>query len=293
MTIRHMRIFVTVYQEMNITRAAERLHMTQPAVTRSIQELEAAYGLRLFERLRHRLHPAPGSEAFYARALHIVQAFDELEQGARGQGGVLRLGASITLGSCFVPSLVKSMQKKQPELLIRVRVCNTRQVCQALLQNEIDIGLVEGEASSEYLHAEVLAENRLQAVVPPGNPLLSQSSICLSDLAGQPLLLREEGSAGRAFLDQVFAFHGLSVEPLWESVSTQALVNAVAAGLGVSILPEKLVRSAIQTGRVIPLSLRDEPFIRRDFILWHRQKYLNLQAQALIEEARRLAITAE
>ena len=162
MTVKHMRVFVTVYQEMNITRAAEKLHMTQPAVTRSIQELESHYGIHLFERLHNRLHRTPGSEDFYARALHIVQSFDELEKGAKTweENGVLRIGASLTLGSFLLPGLIRDFQADRPQLRIQVNVSNTETVRQAVLKDTVDIGLVEGEVSFDYLQYQPLSQNR-------------------------------------------------------------------------------------------------------------------------------------
>ena len=287
MTVKHMRVFVTVYQEMNITRAAEKLHMTQPAVTRSIQELESHYGIHLFERLHNRLHRTPGSEDFYARALHIVQSFDELEKGAKTweENGVLRIGASLTLGSFLLPGLIRDFQADRPQLRIQVNVSNTESIRQAVLKDAVDIGLVEGEVSFDYLQYQPLSQNRLQTIVCPGHPLLQKKAAALADVAACPLLLRESGSAGRTFLNHIFSFHNLTVQPLWESISTQALVSAVAAGLGVSILPEQLVQADVAAGRVAALHLTDEDFVRCNYLIWHKQKYLGHTARAFIQEA--------
>ena len=111
MTLKHLRIFVTVYREMNITKAADLLHMTQPAVSRSIQELENYYGIRLFERINRRLYRTKESEEIYVRALHIVNSFHDMELEIKNwdEFGIFRIGASITLGNFILPVMVRQL----------------------------------------------------------------------------------------------------------------------------------------------------------------------------------------
>ena len=120
MTIRHLRVFVAVCRERGVPRAAQRLHMTQPAVTRAIQELERHYGVRLFERLGRRLSlPACGERAF-AEAVHLVDAFDGMERGLRSweEQGVLRVGATITLGTVLLPAAAAAFERRHPALRV-------------------------------------------------------------------------------------------------------------------------------------------------------------------------------
>ena len=284
MTIRHLRIFVRVYQLQSITQAAETLHLTQPAVSRAIAELESCCGLRLFERMNHRLYRTAASDEFYASALHIVDSFDRLEWGAREleSAGTLRVGASLTLGSFFLPDVLRSFQAAHPDVSVRVTVSNTAFLAQALRDDALDLAVIEGAVNEPHLRAELLRHDRMQLIVPPGHALLAQDSIALSDVLACPLLLRESGSAGRAFLDGVFASRGAAVQPAWESASTQALIRAVAAGLGVSILPEQLVSGAIESGTVAAAVIADVSLTRENFILYHREQYFTPAARALI-----------
>ena len=291
MTIRHLRIFVRVYQLQSITQAAETLHLTQPAVSRAIAELESCCGLRHFERMNHRLYRTAASDEFYASALHIVDSFDRLEQGARSleAAGTLRVGATLTLGSLFLPDVLRDFQSAHPDVSVRVTVSNAAVLTQALLDDRLDLAVVEGAVNEPHLRAELLRHDRMQLIVPPGHALLAQDSIALSDVLACPLLLRESGSAGRAFLDGVFASRGAAVQPAWESASTQALIRAVAAGLGVSILPEQLVSGAIESGTVAAAVIADVSLTRENFILYHREKYFTRAARALIAAFRAAA----
>lgn len=288
MTLKHLKIFVAVYREMNITHASESLHMTQPAVTRAIQELEKYYGVRLFERMGRRLCPTMCGDELYARAVHITDSFGDLERSLKSwdESGILRVGASITLGSFLLPQLVKAFQTMHPDLRIYATVSKLETIQEKLLDNKIDVAMVEGETPSELIQGECFAWDTLQTIVPPDHPLLSKDTVLLRDLFACPLLLRDRGSAGRAFLDHVFAAHGYTASPVWESMSTQALVNATAAGIGISILPTQLVARDIASGKVAAVPVADESFTRNNYIIWHRQKYLTKIMREFIELCR-------
>ena len=280
-----MKIFIQVYQTQNITRAAERLHMTQPAVTRAIREIENYYGVTLFERMNRGLSVTESGRQLYAQALHIVESFDIMEKGLRNwdEFGILRVGASITLGSFLMPGLVAEFGRLHPHLKLKVRISNGESLQQLLTDNQLDIAFIEGSVVDPQLKFEAFSKDRLVLIMHPGHPLVNAETLCLRDLMGDSFLLREPGSAGRTFFNNVFAVHGLSVEPAWESMSTQAIIKAVSAGIGISFLPEKLVRSAIDAGYVATHEIADEPFERDNHIVWHQNKFLTPSAQAMIE----------
>lgn len=294
MTIRHMKIFIQVYRTQNITHAAQLLNMTQPAVTRVIQELERYYGVCLFERINRRLYVTESGKQLYAQAVHIVNSFDTMEKGLRNwdELGVLRIGASITLGNFLLPDLVVQLQERYPDLRIRAQIANGAQLQQALLDNRLDLAMIEGAVSTEHLHLEAFTQDRLVLILPPEHPLCSAQNICLPDLSDCNFLLREQGSAGRSFLDHVFAVHGLPLEPAWESTSTHAIIKAVHAGLGISFLPEQLVKSEIESGFVGTHEIADEKFIRKHFLVWHQNKFLSASARNFIELCRDYAVKA-
>ena len=127
MTIRHMRIFLEVCRTMNVTRAAENLYMTQPAVSRSIREMEKHYGVRLFERLNQRLYVTESGRRMHAYAVHIVDTFDRMEREMTDgdERGILRIGASITLGNYDLPALVQKMRQEKPQLRIQATVVSS------------------------------------------------------------------------------------------------------------------------------------------------------------------------
>ena len=274
MTIRHMKIFMQVYQMQNITQAAKLLRMTQPAVTRAIQEIENYYGVCLFERLNRRLLVTENGKQLYAQVLHIVDAFDTMEKSLRNWDmfGVIRVGASITIGNFLLPKLASQFQKIYPDMKMRVTISNGENLQNALIDNKLDIALIEGGTGEPELYAEPLDKDKLVLIVPPEHPLLLQEKNELKELL--PLLLREKGSIGRTFLDNFFALRGILLDPVWESTSTQALINAVSYGIGISILPEQLVYQSVLSGDVCTQEIVDADFTRQHYLVWHKNKYL-------------------
>ncbi len=285
MTLRHMKIFLAVYQTQHMTRAAQQLRMTQPAVTRTIQEIESYYGIRLFERINRKLYITEAGRLFYSYAIHIVDSFDQMEKGLRNwdQLGFLRVGASIAIGTELLPQVLVDFQRKYPHLRVRSTISNGSALQQALLDNELDFAVIEGNIDREGLAKRAIAPDRLVLILPPGDPRACQEHLALKDLSQDAFLLRDKGSVGRAFLERVFTIHGLPLLPAMESVSTQAIVQAVHLGLGISFLPERLVKEAIRTGVVSTKELSDESFVRENYLVWHEQKFLTASAKELMD----------
>lgn len=284
MTLRHMKIFEAVFRHSNITKAAEELHLAQPSVSVAVRELEEYYGICLFERLGRRIVPTELGKEFYGYALHIVSLFDEMEQKIRNWDalGVIRIGASITIGTHILPPLLKQYQALYPELRTEVTIGKSAVIEQHILENKIDIGLIENQSEHPDINVLPFMEDYMQAIVAPDHPLAKYSQVTLEQLAQYPFLMREKGSAGREILDACFALEQITVHPLWESASTQAIVRGVAEGLGVAVLPCLLVRKNIEehTVKMIPFP---QPLTRKLNLIWHRSKYLTDNMNAFID----------
>ena len=191
-----MRIFLEVYRMENITQAAKRLHMTQPAVTRAIQEIERHYGVRLFDRMNRRLFVTEAGRQFYAQSLPIVESFDMMEKGLlNGDAfGVLRVGASISLGNFFLPELICEFRKKRPDMKVKATVSNAGNLQKGLLDNELDLALIEGGISESELETRAFSEDRLVLILPVGHELAEKEKVFVEDLKKCDFLAREKGS---------------------------------------------------------------------------------------------------
>ena len=196
--------------------------------------------------------------------------------------GVIRIGASITIGTHILPPLLKQYQALYPELRTEVTIGKSAVIEQHILENKIDIGLIENQSEHPDINVLPFMEDYMQAIVAPDHPLAKCSQVTLEQLAQYPFLMREKGSAGREILDACFALEQITVHPLWESASTQAIVRGVAEGLGVAVLPCLLVRKNIEehTVKMIPFP---QPLTRKLNLIWHRSKYLTANMNAFTE----------
>ncbi|MFV0402259.1 MAG: LysR family transcriptional regulator [Oscillospiraceae bacterium] len=286
MTIRHLRIFVAVCSEGSTTKAAEKLYLAQPTVSLAISELEKHYNVRLFDRISKRLHLTDAGRRFLQYAQHITGLFDEMEEGVRRweTSGTLRLGSSITIGSRLLPGLIRRFSEGCPDVEVKARIGNSEEIEQLVLDNRVDFGLIEGLSHSPYLHSEIFLADELVLVCPPGHSWTAEGDgIRVEELAEERLLMRERGSGGRELLESILRLHDLEVEPAWESTSTQAIIGAVAEGLGVAVLPLLLVEQPLKEGRLQRVAIRDVSFQRNFVIIHHKNKYLTAFAKEFIE----------
>ena len=261
-----------------ITTAIEHAAVLEP-----IRELEEHYGVRLFERTGRAISPTQAAGALYGYASHIVSLFDDMEKQMRNWDtlGVLRLGASVTIGTHILPDLIRRYQARVPQLRIEALVEQSSGIERKLLDNEIDIGLIETQPEQPELLAIPFLRDELCAIVPLGSALAQKTSVTLRELSEYPFLMREPGSAVRQILDASFSLLQITVHPVWQSASTQAIVSAVAEGLGVAVLPRMLVErdAKEEIVRMLPI---DKPLVRELNIVYHRRKFLTRNMQDFI-----------
>ncbi len=285
MTLRHMKIFLAVFQAQNITRAAETLCMTQPAVTRAIKEIENYYGVHLFDRINKRLYVTESGKLFYTYAVHILGSFDQLEKNLRNweEIGMIRIGTTITIGNILLPKVLCEFEQDHPQLKVKACVATGSSLQNALINNQLDFAIIEGLVENDELLSRPIAQDKLVLILPPQDPRANSDALSLHSLKNDSFILRNEGSISRALVEHVFAKYDFPLCPIIESISTQAIVRAVHAGLGISFLPEQLVESAISSGFVCTATLKEESFVRQNHIVWHKQKFLSPCAQMLME----------
>ena len=289
-----MRIFVSVFQKNSITKAAQELHLAQPSVSPAVRELEDYYGIRLFDRIGRHIAPTECGKEFYRYAVHIVSLFNEMEKKMRNWDtfGTLRIGASITIGTHILPVLIHRYQDQFPDLMIEAKVSKSASVEDEIIHNGIDLGLIETQPSHPDLRAVPFMTDSMCAITAPDHPLASVKSISLAELSRFPFLMREKGSAGRKLLDAAFSLQQITVSPRWESTSTQALVKAVAEGLGVSVLPYLIVKKDIEEGTVRQIPL-NQPIRRNLNVIYHKSKFLTDNMKSFIELCKKYGKSAK
>jgi DNA-binding transcriptional LysR family regulator len=249
-----MSVFRAVAHHLNFSRAAEALLLTQPAVTQQIKALEEELGVSLFDRGGGRISLTPGGAALlpFAEQLKAIseQAVTAVASAYGQQRGELNLGASQTIAQYLLPSFMAGFLQRNPNVRIIARSGNTDEMLSALISGDIQLALVEGPEQRRDVHIEPFLEDHMVLVVPSSHEWAGQK-ITLEDLKTQPLLTREFGSGSRRIIEQALAGAGLRAKDLsirMELDSTEGLLNAVEAGLGVTFVSRWAVRNQLALG---------------------------------------------
>ncbi len=289
MTLRHMIIFRTVCEaDCNSTKAAGILHMTQPAVSLAIKELEQYYGIHLFDRIGRRLQITDAGQHFLQYAIHISDLFSDMETGLRDwdSKGILRVGASITIGSHYLPGYVKAFSGVCPGVDVRVYVEQAARLEKRILENELDLALTEGIPHDSKILSEPYMSDHLVVLCSAKKGWKQDQVISMDEFKSQRFLLREPGSGTRGVFDRVVEQAGLHIEPAWQAMSTSALINAVITDLGIAVLPYEAVRPLQDQWQIVTVNVEGLNFDRNFYIIRHKDKFLTPSARQFISICR-------
>lgn len=278
MTLRSLEVFLAVVEGGSMRAAAERLYISQPSVSGVVADLEDEYGVRLFERMGKKLFITQEGEQLAGYARRMISLHEEIGRQMHGAGSKtpLRIGASVTVGSSIMADLVGRVQGPQPY----VYVANTGIIEQKILRNELDVGIVEGHIKSEDLMVTPMIPDRLVLVCRPDHRFGQRESVRLAELESERLILREPESGTRQVLDLEFQRSGVSMQVGWECTNSQAILDAVEAGLGVTLLSPRLLRKGTE---LVAIPISDGPVERWFSLVIHKDKYVRPPLQAFLD----------
>jgi len=249
-----LKVFRVVAHHLNFSRAAEELLLTQPAVTQQIKALEDEYGVSLFDRSGGRIALTSSGQALLPYANRLKEVSDEAKAAvieASGRlGGELSLGASQTIGQYLLPALVAGFLRDYPRVSVSAKSGNTDAILEALVERAIQLALIEGPALRKDIHVDPFMEDHMVLVVPASHEWADQD-LELETLKHAPLLMREFGSGSRRVVENALVDAGLSkrsLSVLMELDSTEGLLSAVEAGLGVAFVSRWAVRNQLALG---------------------------------------------
>ncbi len=291
MADRRLQVFHTVARLLSFTKAAEHLHMTQPAVTFQIRQLEEHFNTRLFDRTHNRISLTEAGRKVYEYADQIFVLYGEMEEVIRemtgGIRGALTIGASTTIAEYMLPTLLGDFKEKYPEVTVHLRVSNSEGIVSMVENNTIDLGVVESSVNNKNLMVETCKRDHLVAIVPPGHPLTKKKRVRFSQLSQYPFICREEGSGTRevinSYLKQV-SDGNTQLNITMELGSPEAVKGAVEAGMGVSIVSRATIQKELQLGTLAYLDL--VPPLERPFSFVHQKQKFRLR---LVEELLKFA----
>lgn len=272
MTIRHLKIFICVCKHNNMTKAAEELFIAQPAVSNAIAEIEKNYNVKLFERINKRLFLTDEGKGLLIKAQGVISAFDEFEEQALNSSKrpLLKIGSSLTIGKQKLPSLLRSLKENFPDIDFQISVNQTTIIENKILNGTLDFAFIQGRPSNQSIKSRLVDCNTLIAVCGKNYPI--PDTVTLKELCKYDLLLREDESVSREFLDHIFALENIAVTPVMESISNQALISAAVQSLGVTIMPEAMLTRQLNSGTLRKITVSDYEFTRNSYLIYHKDK---------------------
>ncbi len=292
MADRRLQVFHTVARLLSFTKAAETLHMTQPAVTFQVRQLEEHFNTRLFDRTHNRISLTAAGQCVYEYSDRIFGLYGEMENAVREMtgdvSGVLMMGASTTIAEYMLPALLGDFKKQYPDVNVQLRVSNSDGIVHMVETNVIDLGVVESPVMNKNMVVEVCRMDQLVAILPPHHPLADRASVRIQELLEYPYICREEGSGTREVISEYMGQEGINdaqVNLTMELGSPESIKGAVEAGMGISIISRATVLKELQLGTLVALPL--EPALERPFSFVHqKQKFRHRAMDELLEFAR-------
>ncbi len=265
----HLALFRAVAEAGGFSRAAEVIHVSQPAISMQVAELEESLGTPLFDRLPRGVRLTEAGQTLFSYARRIATLEEEAERAMRELRGLergrLALGASTTIGSYLLPTVLGAFRARYPAIELGLTIANTEEIKTRLLDRTLDLGLTEGAPpEGENLSTRVFSEDELIVVAPPGHPFAAKAAgkerpkpITVGQLCAQPHIVRELGSGTREVVDRALSPHGVRIENVALTLSTtEAIKRAVAAGLGLAVVSRLCVGLELESGLLAEVPVR-------------------------------------
>ena len=298
MADRRLQVFHTVARMLSFTKAAESLHMTQPAVTFQVRQLEDYFNTRLFDRTHNRITLTEAGERVYEYAERILDLYGEMDNAVREMtgevSGVLIVGASTTIAEYMVPNMLGRFHEKHPSVTVRLKVGNTDSVVSMVENNVIDLGIVEAPVANKKLQLELCREDELVLITPPDHALAEKESIRIDEIKEFPYIWREEGSGTREVIHDYLTEAGVNpadLNVIMELGSPEAIKGAVESGIGITIISKASIQKELKLGTVKMIRL--DPHMVRPFSFVHQKQKFRLRAMdELLEFAKEYCETA-
>jgi LysR family transcriptional regulator, low CO2-responsive transcriptional regulator len=298
-SLRQLRVFEAVARHLSYTRAADELHLSQPAVSMQVKQLEDQVGLPLFERLGKRIVLTEAGQEIHHYSLTIDRSLREMEEVIESLKGVSRGRLQIAVASTvnyFAPRLLAVFQRRYPGIGLRLDVTNRETLIQLLDTNAVDLVLMGKPPTDVEVDAEAFLDNPLVVIAPPDHPLAVERGIPAKRLADELFIMREEGSGTRQAMERFFNERGLTIRHGMQMTRNEAVKQAVRSGLGLGVVSLHTIELELETRRLITLDAEGFPDLRKWYLVSRRGKRLSPAARAfrdfVVAEASHIAAPA-
>jgi len=284
LTLRQLQVFEAVARQLSYTRAAQELHLTQPAVSMQVRQLEEIVGLPLFEQMGKKTFLTQAGDELYQYSRVISEQLEEVEEVIAALKGVHRGKLDISVASTannFGTHLLAAFSKQYPSVTVRLDVTNRETLLHQLANNEKDLVIMGKPPADADLEAESFMDNPLVVVAAANHPLAnSTSTISADNLANEVFVTREQGSGTRSVLERYFKEHQIELKKGIEMTSNETIKQAVEAGLGLGIVSIHTLSLELEAKRIVVLDIEGFPIMRHWYIVYRKGKRLSPPAEA-------------
>jgi DNA-binding transcriptional LysR family regulator len=279
MDIRALDVFCRIVELKSFSKAAEAVYLTQPTVSGHIKVLEEFVGVKLLDRLGREVLPTKAGELLYGYAKQILalrnQAIQALEEYKGSLKGHLVIGGSNIPGEYVLPALLASFKARHPEISITLKIADSREIVRGVLEGNYELGAVGAKFDDGQLVYLKLLEDELVLALPPGHAWASKAVVALTELVGQPMILREVGSGSRKVFEDALHAARLDSSALTvvaELGSTEAIRQALKSGAGVSVISLRAIQDDLDRGTLRTVPLEGIKLSRDFYLVYHKNR---------------------
>ena len=279
MNLGQLKIFYLTSRMGSLSKAAEELNITQPAVTKGIQRLQEYYEIKLFNRFGKKLVLTDVGNALYKIAEKIfdleIHAEDTIREFMQQKQGHIRIDASESFGAYYLPSIVNPVSKEHPHVRFSVNILPSALVVKNVANLNNDIGFISFPIENEKVISREILEDHMIFVASPHHPLVSKRRLTYMDLSGQSMIVHEKGSFSYQATHHFLTKHNVDIVVSLELSSNRAIIKAVEDGLGIALVSKNIAIDHIQMKKLAVLPLPGPPITRKYYIAHHKDKYFS------------------
>lgn len=285
-TLRQLQVFEAAARLGGYTRAAEALHLSQPAVSMQIRQLEEQAGMPLFDQIGKKIHLTDAGRVLYRHALAVLAEVQETQLELEELRGVRRGQLNITIASTanyFAPQLIAAFCQRHPEVKVTLDVSNREHILALLGESDKDLAIMGRPPEGSDLVAHPFLENPLVVIAAPNHPLTGKRRQPLARVAREPFITREPGSGTRMAAERHFSEQGVTFEAAMEMSSNEAIKQAVQAGLGLGVVSIHTLEMELALNRLAILDVAGFPILRHWYAVHRQGKRFSAVAQAFLD----------
>ena len=288
-TLRQLEVFLAVIDTQSTTRGAEKLALSQSAVSSALADLENQLGVQLFERAGKRLIVNENARLLFPRAQALLEQAQELENLFSDGRSILRIGASTTIGNYLLPAVIARYREKFPGIQLELRVANSADIAEAVANFNVDIGFIEGPCHRMDLESQLWRQDEMLLFCAAHHPLAGKT-VSAEELAACQWILREGGSGTREVVEQLLLPQLHQLNLVMELGNSEAIKHAVSHSLTVSCLSSVVISEQLDSGRLATLQLKDmDRMMRPLYLIRHKQKHISRSLKVFLEVEQQVA----